>query len=123
MASTRTFCSVSVTTLARDPPRADGIGDLRDAVIRAQADDVVAGADGLVEMIEQPADRAVEPDEHVLDFVAARPEDMADAVDGRKADAEEVGLVAASELRASRSPRSAMRARYSSANGDRCQRP
>ncbi len=87
-----------MTALLATRPRADLFGDFRDAVIGAQTDDVVARANARVQVREQRADRAVEPDEHVLNLMTARPVYMADTVCGRKADAEKVGRRAPAEL-------------------------
>ncbi len=84
--------------LADDAPTANLFGDLGHAVIGAQPDHVVARTDAGVEVLEQRADRPIEPDEHVLNFMAARTVDVADPVSGREADAEKVRRRALAEL-------------------------
>ena len=62
----------------------------RDAVIRPERDHVAAAADHRVEMIEQRAYRAIEAQHDVLHFVAGGAVLVADEVEGREADRQEV---------------------------------
>ena len=65
--------------------------------------------------------RGVEADEQVLDLLAARPVDVADQVERREAHGEEIRAAALAERHLIDRP-SAIRSRYSSANGERVQR-
>ena len=97
-AGARTFSSTSDTTLLDDAASTDLFGNLRDAVIGAQPDHVVAATDGRVEVIEERADRPIEADQRILNLVAARTVDVADTVDRREAHAEEIGRATLPEL-------------------------
>ena len=63
------------------------LGNVGHAVVGTQRDHVLAGTDDGVEPIEQAADRAIEVRVHVPNFLAARPERVADQIGTRKADA------------------------------------
>ena len=74
------------------------LGDIGDAVVRAQREHVVLRADLRVEMLEQLADRRIETDQHVLHLVAARPEGVAGGIQRREAHAKEIGRGLLSQL-------------------------
>ena len=76
------------------------LGDRRDTVIRAEGDDVAVAANPLVQMLQQLADPAVQSCKQVLDLTALGSEAVADAVERREADGEEIRSLVSSELEA-----------------------
>ncbi len=60
-----------------DPEGRRLFGNRRGAVVGRQRDHVVAGADGAIEVVQQRANRAVEPGERVLHLVTGRAEVVA----------------------------------------------
>src|SRR5439155_13327659 len=74
------------------------LGNRRHAVVRAEGDDVAVAANTLVQVLEQLADPAVQSYEQILDLTALGSEGVADAIESRETDGEEVGDLAPSQL-------------------------
>src|SRR5262245_32767724 len=66
-------------------------------MVRGERDDVVVGADGLVQGVEEPSDHEIEANQHVLHFVAARTKRVSHVVEGREPDGEKVGRISSTK--------------------------
>ena len=64
------------------------LGNRHDAVIGRQRDDVAVGPYRQIEMVEQSAQGAIQPDQNVLHLVAARTEMVSSPIECREADRE-----------------------------------
>ena len=82
----------------RQPLRRHLFGNRRHPVIAGQGDDVARAADLAVERREERSERRVEPQQHVLHFVALRSEVVADQIERRETDAQVVRAGARPEV-------------------------
>ncbi len=64
------------------------LGNWHGAVIGRQRNDVAVGPYRRIEMVEQSAQGAIQPDQNVLHLVAARTEMVSGPIEGREADRE-----------------------------------
>src|SRR5262249_59260064 len=83
---------------AVDMVRHQLFGNWRDAMIRRQRDDVAPATDGTIEVLEQRAERRVQPRQVIADFPAPGAELVTDAIEAGEADAQQVDAVVRSEL-------------------------
>ena len=57
------------------------LSDGRDSMIGRKRNDVISPPHGAVQMAQQTPDRGIEPHQHILHLVAARPEVVADKIE------------------------------------------